>query len=70
MSIQSGITQGTPAKILFGAGVYFQGVTYDEKTAPTEEAIKAALKDYFEKNNIPYDKKQFPDCENCAHCHE
>ena len=35
-----------------------------------EEAIKAALKDYFEKNNIPYDKKQFPDCENCAHCHE
>ena len=34
-----------------------------------EEAIKNALKDYFDKNNIPYDKKQFPDCENCAHCH-
>ena len=34
-----------------------------------EEAIKKALKDYFERNNIPYDKKQFPDCENCAHCH-
>ncbi len=24
-----------------------------------EEAIKNALKDYFEKNNIPYDKKKF-----------
>ena len=35
-----------------------------------EEAIKSALRDYFEKNNIPYDKKQFPDCANCAHCHE
>ena len=34
-----------------------------------EEAIKNALKDYFDKNNIPYDKKQFPDCANCAHCH-
>ena len=35
-----------------------------------EEAIKNALKDYFDRNNIPYDKKQFPDCENCGHCHE
>ena len=34
-----------------------------------EEAIKKALKDYFDKNNIPYDKKQFPDCEHCDHCH-
>ena len=43
MSIKSGITAGTPAQILFGAGVYFQGVDYDEKVAPTEEAIKAAI---------------------------
>ena len=35
-----------------------------------EEAIKNALKDYYDRNNIPYDKTQFPDCENCAHCHE
>ena len=35
-----------------------------------EEAIKNALKDYYVRNNIPYDKKLFPDCENCAHCHE
>ena len=35
-----------------------------------EEAIKLALKDYYEKNGIPYDKSLFPDCENCAHCHE
>ena len=33
-----------------------------------EEAIKSALKDYYEKNNIPYDDSQFPDCEHCAHC--
>lgn len=39
----SGITSGTPTKLPFGAGVYFQGVTYDEKVAPTAEAIKAAI---------------------------
>ena len=33
-----------------------------------EEAIKNALKDYFDRNNIPYDEKQFPDCAHCAHC--
>ena len=33
-----------------------------------EEAVKVALKDYFDKNSIPYDTKQFPDCEHCAHC--
>ena len=33
-----------------------------------EEAIKGALKDYYDRNNIPYDKTQFPDCEHCAHC--
>lgn len=41
--IQSGITQGTPSKIPFGAGVYFKGVTFNEKVAPTEEAVKAAI---------------------------
>jgi len=34
-----------------------------------EEAIKKALRDYFDRNGIPYDKKQFPDCEHCDHCH-
>lgn len=43
MSLFSGITTGTPAKIPFGAGVYFSGVTYDEKVAPTVEEIKAAV---------------------------
>lgn len=43
MSLFSGITTGTPAKIPFGAGVYFSGVTYDEKVAPTVEEIKAAI---------------------------
>lgn len=39
----SGITSGTPAKILFGVGAYFQGVPYNEKVAPTEEEVKAAI---------------------------
>jgi hypothetical protein len=39
----SGITTGTPAKIPFGAGVYFAGVTYNEKVAPTAEEIKAKI---------------------------
>lgn len=43
MSIKSGVTSGTPARVLFGAGVYFQGVDYDETVAPTEEAILAGL---------------------------
>ena len=34
-----------------------------------EEAIKTAVKDYYDKNNIPYDHSQFPDCENCGSCH-
>ena len=33
-----------------------------------EEAIKKALQDYFDKNNIPYDAKEFPDCAHCDHC--
>lgn len=41
--INSGITQGTPANIPFGAGVYFQGIAYSETVAPTEDAIKAAI---------------------------
>ena len=43
MSIKTGITAGTPSKILFGAGVYFHGVEYSETVAPTEEAIKAGI---------------------------
>lgn len=33
-----------------------------------EEAIKSALRNYYERNNIAYDKTRFPDCENCGHC--
>ena len=33
-----------------------------------EEAIKAAIKDYYDKNGIEYDHSIFPDCENCDHC--
>ena len=33
-----------------------------------EEAIKNALKDYYVRHNLPFDEKQFPDCEHCHHC--
>ena len=33
-----------------------------------EEAIKLALKDYYDKTGRDYDRRSFPDCENCAHC--
>jgi len=32
-----------------------------------EEAIKSALKDYYDKNGIAYDPTLFPDCEHCDH---
>ena len=34
-----------------------------------EEAIKNALKDYYERSGIEYDKSLFPDCDSCGHCH-
>ena len=33
-----------------------------------EEAIKSAVKDYYDRNNIPYDKNRFPDCDDCDDC--
>ena len=33
-----------------------------------EESIKSAVKDYYDRNNIPYDKNQFPDCDDCEAC--
>ena len=36
-----------------------------------EEAIKVALKDYYDKNGIDYDETQFPNCACCDHhCHD
>jgi nitrogen fixation NifU-like protein len=35
-----------------------------------EEAVKAAVKDYYDKNGIEYDHSQFPDCESCEGCCE
>ena len=35
-----------------------------------EEAIKAALKDYYDKHGIVYDPAQFPEHPSCAHCGE
>ena len=30
-----------------------------------EESIKAAVKNYYDRNNIPYDHSKFPDSEHC-----
>ena len=35
-----------------------------------EEAVKAAVKDYYDKNGIAYDESIFPNCEDCEHCGE
>ena len=35
-----------------------------------EEALKAAIQDYYEKNGIEYDHSQFANCETCPHCGE
>ena len=33
-----------------------------------EEAVRKAVKDYYDKNGIAYDPGQFPQCEECARC--
>ena len=35
-----------------------------------EEAVKAAVKDYYDRNGIEYDPELFKDCGNCEHCHK
>lgn len=34
-----------------------------------EEAIKSAVKDYYDRNGIQYDKNKFAACEGDCHCH-
>ena len=35
-----------------------------------EEAVKAAIKDYYDKNGIEYDKAKFAQTHDCEHCHD
>lgn len=35
-----------------------------------EEAIRAAVKDYYDRHGIAYDPKDFPGCGSCESCHE
>ena len=35
-----------------------------------EEAVKAAIKDYYDKNGISYDESLFPQEHDCEHCGE
>lgn len=41
--LRNGVTTDTPKNILFGAGVYFSGVEYNDKVAPTEDEIKTKI---------------------------
>ena len=34
-----------------------------------EEAVRAAVKDYYDRNGIPYDPKDFSGCDSCESCH-
>ena len=34
-----------------------------------EEAIRAAVKDYYDRQGIAYDPKDYPDCGSCEGCH-
>ena len=33
-----------------------------------EEAIKAAIQDYYDRHGIAYQQDAFPDCASCGHC--
>lgn len=33
-----------------------------------EQAVRAAVKDYYDKNGIAYDEEAFKNCEDCEHC--
>ena len=35
-----------------------------------EEAVKEAVKDYYDKNGIEYDKEKFAQTHDCEHCGE
>ena len=35
-----------------------------------EEAVKAAVKNYYDKNGIEYDHEKFAETHNCDHCVE
>lgn len=41
--MNSGVTKTTTQHIPFSVGVYFKGVTFDEKVAPTLEEMKAGM---------------------------
>ena len=34
-----------------------------------EEAVKSAVRDYYDRSGIAYDPAQFPSCDDCAGCH-
>ena len=47
---------GKPLIVVLGAGLGGTIASYE---------IKAAVKDYYDKNGIKYDHSKFPDCAGC-----
>ena len=76
LKIQDGIVEDVKFET-FGCGSAIASssmATEMIKGKPLSEAllltIKAAVKDYYDKNGIEYDSKQFASLDGCAHCHE
>ena len=44
------------------------GAREPEVQALPEEAVKSAVKNYYDRNGIAYDKSKFPDCDSCESC--
>ena len=58
-----GLTNAAVAEALDGLPAYKMHCS-----VLAEEAIKAAVKDYYDKHGIAYDESKFPDCSHCDHC--
>ena len=57
-----------PNSIDFQVGSKFMELAGGVEVNNLQEAIKKALQDYYDRAGLPYDEKDFPDCEHCEHC--
>ena len=57
-----------PNSIDFQVGSKFMELAGGVEVNNLQEAIKKALQDYYDRAGLPYDEKDFPACEHCAHC--
>ena len=62
---------GTSSSFAVGMLNAFHGLkgSFASKRRLAEEAIKSAVKDYYDKNGIEYDPADFPEDHDCEACH-